>query len=53
MLNKVDNLLAYSAPVPLLYLACVGVRPFVDFEDRSDVSCAHNLGALAKELRIQ
>ena len=53
-LNEIDNLLAYSTPVPLLYLAWVRVYSFlVDFEDGSDISTAHNLLTLAEELQGQ
>jgi len=49
-----DNLLAYGAPVALLYLACVRVLPFVvKFEDRSNISGARHLAMLTKELQCQ
>jgi hypothetical protein len=55
MLNEIDNLLAYSAPVPHLNLSRVRVCSLlVDFEDCSDISGARTLQVvtLAEELHI-
>jgi hypothetical protein len=52
ILDEVEDVLAYGARVPLLYLACVEVHPFlVDLKDCVDISRAQNLVMLTEELQ--